>query len=315
MRGRFAPSPTGRLHLGNLRTCLLAWLQVRRAGGRFVLRMEDIDRGRSRAEYAAGIFEDLRWLGFDWDEGPDVGGPFAPYTQSERLDRYREVLARWQAEAWVYPCTCSRKDLLAAAGAPHAGEEGPVYPGTCREALSHPERPRAWRFHVPRGTEVRFADGLLGGQAQDAAREVGDFIVWRNDGWPSYQMAVVCDDADMEITDVVRGADLLASTARQILLFGALGRPAPRWHHVPLWLDDAGERLAKRSGGYLIADLRTEGVAPEQALAFMARSLGWATPDRISLGELLDPRFVLRDAAGNPWPRAALRPPLSDPPR
>lgn len=285
MVGRFAPSPTGRLHLGNARTAMLAWLQARRAGGRFILRIEDIDPLRTLADGEAAILADLRWLGFDWDEGPDVGGRNAPYRQSERREAYRAVLARWRAEGRVYPCTCSRKDLRLA-GAPHVGEEGPVYPGTCRDGLSHPERPAAWRFRVP-DREVAFHDEVLGPQRQNVAAQVGDFVVWRNDDWPSYQLAVVADDAAMGVTDVVRGADLLSSTGRQILLFDALGASAPRWHHVPLWLDEKGDRLAKRDASQTVEGLRLAGERPGRVLSHIARSLGWRVPDEVTLAQLL----------------------------
>ncbi len=291
VRGRFAPSPTGRLHLGNVRTALLAWLQVRRAGGRFILRIEDIDRQRSRDEYLRGIYEDLHWLGFDWDEGPDVGGRYGPYVQSERHEWYRGVLDDWRRRDLVYPCTCSRKDLQAA-GAPHSGEEGPVYPGLCRGGVRRTDRRPAWRFRVSSAATL-FHDEVLGPQEQRIAEQTGDFVIWRVDDWPSYQLAVVADDAAMEVTDVVRGADLLSSTARQLLLFAALGKTAPRWHHMPMWFDEQGERLAKRKGSMTVEALRESGVSREEALAAIGASLGWPVPPRIALDELLDERFAL----------------------
>lgn len=290
LRGRLAPTPTGRMHLGNMRTFLLTWLQARRAGGTVVLRMEDIDRQRSRDEFVHGIYEDLRWLGLDWDEGPDVGGPHGPYVQSQRYDMYRDLLCTWDAQGRVYPCVCSRKDLRLA-GAPHVGEEGPYYPGICRD------RPRiegvacAYRFRVEPNTVIRFNDKVLGYQEQRVAEQTGDFVVWRKDDWPSYQLAVVADDAAMGITDVMRGADLLSSVGRQTLLFQALDKEPPRWHHVPMWLDEQGGRLAKRSGSLALASLRAEGLRPEAVLAHIARSLGWDVPTQIALDELMDRRF------------------------
>lgn len=287
--GRFAPSPTGRLHLGNLRTAMLAWLQARRAGGRFILRIEDIDPLRTLPHGTADILADLRWLGFDWDEGPGAGGPHAPYFQSERRERYRAITAGFIARGLAYPCTCSRKDIQLA-GAPHAGEEGPVYPGTCRGGPRSTGRPPAVRFCVPPGA-VAFRDELLGPQHQDVAAQTGDFVIWRSDDWPSYQLAVVADDAAMGVTDVVRGADLLSSTGRQILLYNALDAAPPRWHHVPMWFDEEGARLAKRNPSQTAAALREAGERPERVTARLAASLGWAVPAEISLRELLDPRF------------------------
>jgi glutamyl-tRNA synthetase len=288
--GRFAPSPTGRLHLGNLRTAMLAWLQARRAGGRFILRIEDIDPQRSLPSGTADILADLAWLGFDWDEGPDVGGPHAPYLQSERRERYRALVDAWVARGLAYPCTCSRKDI-AAAGAPHPGDEGPVYRGTCRGGAANPARPPAVRFRVPPGA-VAFRDEVLGPQTQDVAALTGDFVVWRNDGWPSYQLAVVADDAAMGVTDVVRGADLLGSVGRQLLLYRALDARPPRWHHVPMWFDLEGARLAKRNPAQTAAAMRAAGERPARVVARMAASLGWPVPAEITLAELLDHRFA-----------------------
>lgn len=284
MRGRFAPSPTGRLHLGNARTAVLAWLQARRAGGRFVLRIEDIDPQRTLADGEKVIIDDLHWLGLDWDEGPDVGGPHAPYTQSARRERYRAVLEDWQRRDLVYPCTCSRKDILLA-GAPHTGDEGPLYPGICRAGTKRGDRAPAWRFRTP-DADVAFTDQVLGPQRQNPARQVGDFVVWRGDDWPSYQLAVTADDAAMGITDVVRGADLLSSAGRQALLFSAQNAAVPRWHHVPLWLDEKGDRLAKRDASQTVEGLRLAGERPEAVIARFARSLDWQGPDQISAAEL-----------------------------
>lgn len=286
-RGRFAPTPSGRLHLGNVRTALIAWLEARRAHGQFILRIEDIDPLRCKPEYAAGIIEDLRWLGLDWDEGPDIGGPYGPYVQSERRIIYRNILDAWKRNGRVYPCTCSRQDILLA-GAPHEHEEGSRYPGICRTGSLRPGRPIAWRFRAE-GTTVPFEDARLGPQTQTP----DDFVVWRADDWPSYQLAVVVDDVAMQITHVVRGDDLLGSTGKQILLIQALAASPPRWYHVPLWRDESGQRLAKRTGRQLVVNLRAEGSSPENVWAMVAHSLGWNVGPRISLAELLDSAFRL----------------------
>ncbi|HEX2190584.1 MAG TPA: tRNA glutamyl-Q(34) synthetase GluQRS [Longimicrobiaceae bacterium] len=294
VRGRFAPSPTGRLHLGNARTALLAWLHARRAGGRFVLRVEDLDRGRVRPGYMEAQLDDLRWLGLDWDEGPDVGGPCAPYVQSERTERFAEALRRLEEAGRVYPCFCSRKEVAAAASAPHGpADEGPRYGGRCRERPPGAERagrPAALRFRVPPG-EVRFHDLLLGGVAFDPEAETGDFVVRRKDGVAAYQLAVVVDDAAMRITHVVRGADLLSSTARQLLLYRALGLPEPAWLHVPLMLGPDGERLAKRHGAVSLAELREAGAAPARVAGWLAATCGLAAPGEEAAAHELVGRF------------------------
>jgi glutamyl-tRNA synthetase len=280
MRGRFAPTPSGLMHLGNARTALLAWLQVRRAGGQFVLRMEDIDKSRARPDLAAQILTDLQWLGIDWDEGPDVGGPYGPYTQSERADLYREALGRLEAAGWLYPCYCSRSELMAIASAPHGlGAEGPAYPGTCRHLTAEHRTRRAargkapsLRFALPE-EPVSFADGVAGPQTFPAGSG-GDFVVVRADGIFGYQLAVVVDDAAMQITDVLRGWDLLDSTPRQILLFRALGLPVPRFAHVPLLFGPDGQRLSKRHGSATIVAMREAGMPPERVVGYLAHLSG-----------------------------------------
>jgi glutamyl-tRNA synthetase len=309
IRGRFAPSPTGMLHLGNARTALLAWLHARAAGGAFVMRVEDLDPGRVRPGLMEAQFADLRWLGLDWDEGPDVGGDFGPYVQTQRTARYDEALRRLAALGRLFTCVCTRRDLAAAASAPHgAGDEGPRYPGTCRarEVAAADGKfgadgggsPVALRYRVEPG-EVCFDDLLQGRACFNPAAEAGDFVVRRKDGVAAYQLAVVADDAAMGITDVVRGADLLSSTARQLLIYRDLGLPAPRFLHVPLLLGPDGERLAKRHGAVSLADAREAGVSPERVVGWLAATCGLAAPgEEIAARELIGRWDVARLPAG-----------------
>jgi len=285
-RGRLAPSPTGYLHIGHARTFFTAWKRTQDAGGALVMRMEDLDRDRSRAEYAEAALEDLRWLGMAWDEGPDVGGAFGPYAQSERGEVYLAAWRRLREGGFIYPCRCSRKDLAAAVSAPHEGagrgqdpEDEPVYPGTCRplrtgegvfeisDEMGDGPGGMNWRFRVPNGEAVAFEDSNLGTQRFAAGLDFGDFLVWRRDGVPSYQLACVADDAAMRITEVVRGADLLKSTARQMLLNRALGFADPKWFHCELSVDEQGRRLAKRHDALSIRELRRRGIPPADILA------------------------------------------------
>lgn len=281
-RGRLAPSPTGFMHLGHARTFWLAQERARSAGGILILRNEDLDRDRCRAEFVSAMLEDLRWYGLAWAEGPDGGGPLGPYSQSERMGFYRRAFEQLRRGGFVYPCKCSRKDVERAIGAPHAGEEEPVYPGLCRNdsawqaqfAAWHPAVkgevgagtfPKAsWRFRVSDGETVSFVDGAMGTQSFVAGRDFGDFLIWRHDDVPSYQLAVVTDDAAMQITEVVRGADLLMSTARQLLLYRALGWDAPAFFHCPLMTDERGARLAKRHDALSLRALRARGVSPAE---------------------------------------------------
>ncbi|WP_307205115.1 tRNA glutamyl-Q(34) synthetase GluQRS [Paenibacillus harenae] len=279
MRGRFAPTPSGLMHIGNARTALLAWLQIRSAGGAFIMRMEDVDTARSRKELAKLALEDLRWLGLDWDEGPDVGGPSRPYTQSERLAMYEAALVKLEQAGRLYPCFCSRAELAAVASAPHGlGSEGPAYPGTCRSLTLEQQAERSLhklpsvRFAV-NARPTGFDDGVAGPQ-RIAPGAGGDFIVKRADGLFSYQLAVVVDDAAMGITDVLRGADLLDSTPRQLQLYEALELQPPRFAHVPLLFGPDGKRLAKRHGGISLAALRESGTAPEQVVGWLAFASG-----------------------------------------
>jgi glutamyl-tRNA synthetase len=280
-RGRLAPSPTGLLHLGHAATFLTAATRARNAGGVLVLRNDDLDEQRSRPEFYQAMLEDLRWLGIVWQEGPDVGGPYGPYSQSERGGLYLEAWRKLLESGFLYPCRCSRRELALAASAPHENainaEDEPNYPGTCRPA----EMPRTaesdaganWRFRVTDGEAVEFHDGHFGRQRFVAGRDFGDFLVWRRDGGPSYQLACVVDDAAMRMTEVVRGADLLKTTARQLLLYRALGMLPPEWFHCPLVTDAWGERLAKRHDALAIRTLRERGKSPGE-VAEMARASG-----------------------------------------
>jgi glutamyl/glutaminyl-tRNA synthetase len=238
------------------------------AKGTLILRNEDLDPERSRPHFFEAMLEDLRWLGLEWQEGPDVGGPFGPYTQSQRHSLYREAWRQLLGGGWLYPCHCSRKDLALAMQAPH-DDEG-IYPGTCRPATAQTGEPQSsanWRFRVPEGEIVEFVDGLFGPQRFVAGKDFGDFLVWRRDDLPSYQLAVVVDDAAMRITEVVRGADLLKSTARQILLAKALNVSSPAWYHCELLRDEEGQRLAKRHDALSLRTLREQGKQPAELLS------------------------------------------------
>ena len=267
-RGRLAPSPTGHLHLGHARTFLIAAQRVREFGGVLVFRNEDLDPDRCRPEYVSAMYEDLRWLGLAWQEGPDCGGPYAPYGQSERREFYLHMWRKLRDGGSIYPCTCSRKELALAATAPNDADDEPLYPGKCRSrtdaaSFAAPEGVN-WRFRVPDGDEITFFDQHLGSKAFVAGRDFGDFVVWRRDDVPSYQLAVVADDHAMRMSEVVRGADLLKSTARQLLLYRALGLTAPQFYHCDLVRDEAGVRLAKRHDALSIRSLRERGWTAEQ---------------------------------------------------
>jgi glutamyl-tRNA synthetase len=263
-RGRLAPSPTGYLHLGHARTFWTAQQRAQATGGALILRNDDLDGARCRPEYTAAMLEDLHWFGLRWSEGPDIGGPCAPYDQSARGSHYTAAFERLRAGGFLYPCTCSRQDVLRVLTAPHQGEEEPLYPGTCRSASS--DRPRAginWRFRVPDGETLAFVDGATGPHTETAGRHFGDFLVWRKDDLPSYQLACTVDDLAMRITEAVRGADLLTSTCRQLLLYRALGEPAPAFYHCPLLEDEHGQRLAKRHDALSLRTLRERGATPQ----------------------------------------------------
>lgn len=263
--GRFAPSPSGRIHLGNLLCCLLAWLSARQKGGKVVLRIEDLDTARCKRPYAEQMIEDLCWLGLTWDEGPGVGGPDGPYYQSERTALYEEALDKLRSMGLVYPCYCTRAELHAAS-APHRSDGQAVYPGTCRH-LTAAEREKktrapATRLMVPDET-WSFTDGHMGHYGENLLHECGDFLLRRSDGMFAYQLAVVVDDAAMGVTEVVRGSDLLSSTPRQLYLYDLLGLKAPEFIHFPLLLAPDGRRLSKRDADAGLDDLRFKLTAEE----------------------------------------------------
>ena len=281
IRGRFAPSPSGRMHLGNLFSALLAWLSVRSAGGVLVLRMEDLDPDRCRPEYAAQLAEDLLWLGLDWDEGYGKGGPDGPYLQSERTERYAAAFGRLEEMGLVYPCYCTRAERLAAS-APHRSDGQAVYGGRCRDltveersALEAAGRRPAWRLKVP--DEVwAVEDGHMGRYGENLLRDCGDFIIRRSDGVYAYQLAVVADDGAMGINQVVRGMDLLSSTPRQCYLYHLLGLEPPEFRHVPLLLAEDGRRLSKRDRDLDMGALRARWT-PEELAGRLAMLAGLQT--------------------------------------
>jgi glutamyl/glutaminyl-tRNA synthetase len=293
-RGRLAPSPTGYLHLGHARTFWVAWKRARAASGKLVFRNEDLDPHRSKPEFVDAIYDDLRWLGLDWDEGPDlppqsgktgqpggpgVGGPFGPYSQSPRRDFYLNSWRKLRDRGFIYPCSCSRKDLERALEAPHEDDEIP-YPGTCRPQLNKAhdwDSPTgtSWRFRVPDGESLVFEDGCFGDLRFTAGSDFSDFLIWRRDDIPAYQLAVVVDDAAMQITEVVRGADLLKSAARQLLLLRALGHGAPRYFHCPLLRDEHNVRLAKRHDSLSLRALRAQGIHSQALREKFAAEIVW----------------------------------------
>lgn len=258
-RGRLAPTPSGYLHLGHAQTFFVAHLRAKAAGGTLILRHEDLDRARCKAEFVEASEEDLQWLGIKWQEGP--------YFQSRRMPLYAEALEKLKKSGRVYACACSRKDIQQAQQAPHQGDDEPLYPGTCRHKAVPESAARSWRFRVPDGRRVEFEDRAQGPQSYLGGRDFSDFVVWRPDLGPSYQLACAVDDGDMAITEVVRGLDLLPSTARQILLLEALDYPLPGYYHCPLVCDEQGRRLAKRSDALALRTLRARGEQPDQILA------------------------------------------------
>ncbi|MEO1591939.1 MAG: glutamate--tRNA ligase family protein [Cyanobacteria bacterium J06632_22] len=265
-RGRLAPTPTGHLHLGHAKTFWTAQQRAQQAGGSLVLRIEDLDRARCKPQYEVDMIEDLAWFGFQWHEGPDIGGNYGPYRQCDRTAQY---LDRWQQLNYagaIYPSSHSRKDVNRALSAPHEGDQEIIFPPSLRPATW----PKAtvpgtinWRFRVPDGETIAFIDQHLGPQSFTAGQDFGDFIVWRRDGFPSYELAVVADDAAMAMTEVVRGEDLLLSTAKQILLYRCLALPIPDFYHCRLVRDPSGKRLAKRDGARSLRNLRQQGQTPD----------------------------------------------------
>lgn len=264
-RGRIAPTPSGWLHLGHAATFQTAWQRARDAGGAIIYRTEDLDPARYRKEYDAGAIEDLRWWGLDWDEGPDCGGPFAPYQQSQKLDSFRSALERLKAMGLVYASAHSRKEIEAADPAQSPVNEDTIFPPALRpvDPSRQIEGEVNWRFRVPDGQQIQFVDNRLGNQSFTAGRDFGDFIIWKKDNWPAYELAVVVDDHEMQITEVVRGEDLLVSTAKQLLIYKAFGWQPPEWFHCPLVMDPkTGTRMSKTHKSLSLRTLRENGSAP-----------------------------------------------------
>ena len=300
--GRLAPSPTGALHLGNVRTFMVAWLRARSQGGRIIFRMEDLDHPRDKPGAAEQVVDDLRWLGFDWDE---------EYVQSTRRTHYRAAIEKLHAAGLAYPCVCSRKDVERAQSAPHDGEQL-HYPGTCRgrfatwneAAAVHPP---CWRFRVEGDAHVEFADVFAGVYRQDVAQVLGDFPLARDTDGAGYTLAVTVDDAEMGVTEVVRGDDLLPATPAQILVQRALGLPTPAYCHIPLVVGADGRRLAKRHGDTRIASYRAVGISPETILGHLAKSCGWGDGSPVRLVDLL-PLFTLTTIPHTPFNFSTIQP-------
>ena len=270
-RGRIAPSPTGYLHIGHAITFWKAQERARENRGALVLRIENLDPQRCRPEFQEAVREDLAWFGLKWDEGPDIDGPHAPYLQSERRSLYLGAWQQLRDAGFIYPCRCSRKDVQQAAIAPHDEDEEPIYPGTCRPdpgdmsatKISEPGGVH-WRFRVPDDEQIWFCDERLGEQCAIAGKHFGDFVVWRKDDVPAYQLAVVVDDIAMQVSEVVRGQDLLTSAFRQLLLYRAFGGTPPNFYHTALIRDETGKRLAKRHAALSLWALRESGVTPDE---------------------------------------------------
>lgn len=289
--GRLAPSPTGAQHLGNARTYLLAWLSARAASGKIILRIEDIDSPRIKPWAAAQAIEDLRWLGLDWDEGPDVGGPNGPYVQTARTEHYQSALERLKDLDRIYPCSCTRTDIVRAASAPHLGDEGPIYPGTCagwRKGGALPvEENVCWRFRTS-DDELRIDDQFAGKMTMRTVEQLGDFPVTRKGGGAAYQLAVVVDDALMGVTEVVRGDDLLSSAFRQLEIYRALELRSPQFCHVPLVVGADGRRLAKRHGDTRLSWYREHGIKAEEIIGWAAYTAGLIERDeQVTAADLL----------------------------
>ena len=288
VRVRIAPSPTGTIHIGNVRAGLFNWLFARRHGGVFILRIDDTDAARSKPEYEENIKASFRWLGMDWDEGPDVGGPYAPYRQSERMDRYREAAERLLAEGKAFRCYCSAEELEASRQAAARRKEAPRYDGRClsltdaeRAAFEREGRKAAVRFRLPDGPPV-IVDDLIRGRVEMPRGMLDHFIIVRSDGKPVYNFCTALDEADHRITHVIRGDDHLSNTPKQMLIMEALGISPPRYAHLPQILGIDKVRLSKRHGAQGVLELRDEGFLPEAVLNFLAL-LGWSYDDKTEL--------------------------------
>ncbi len=309
IRGRYAPSPTGRLHVGSARTALAAWLSVRAQGGVFVMRVEDLDGPRTVSGMAEAILEDLTWLGLDWDEGPAQGGPHGPYTQSARFVLYEEALKDLHHLGRLFPCRHSRKDLLRLATAPHGSNGLPPYPAALRPHGLSPNWYDAYRYQTTDAAlrflvddePVTFDDIIYGTVTESVTETVGDFVLKRRDGVYAYQLAVVVDDLLMGINEVVRGDDLLASTARQIQLIEALGGVRPAYAHVPLVVNAKGDKLSKRNEGLTIHALREAGVSPEALVGYLGYSLGLHPTMTPCTPSDLVASFVWDRVSQDPW--------------
>lgn len=296
IKGRLAPSSTGALHIGNIRTFMVTWLLARSRGGELVMRIEDLDHPKNKPGAVEGMIDDLRWLGFDWDEGYGCGDDNGLYVQSQRIERYAEALQKLREQNLVYPCICSRKDVEEGLSAPHS-DECLYYCGTCRDRFSSFEsaqaalpdgRIPAWRFKVPEGEKVSFVDGFCDNYSQVPSELSGDFVLARHALGAGYMLAVVVDDVAMGINQIVRGDDLLSATPRQILIYRALGFELPEYMHLPLVVGPDGRRLAKRHGDTRVSSFREKGVSAEKIIGTLAASCGWAdVGEEISLPDLL----------------------------
>lgn len=308
VRTRIEPAPSGSIHVGNARTALFNWLFARRHGGAFVLRIADTDQKRVSDENYRAVLEDMRWLGLQWDEGPEVGGPHGPYRQSERFDRYAQAAARLEASGHVYRCYCTSEELEERRRAQQARGAPPGYDGRCRnlsdaqrEALEREGRPFSLRFAMPEKRTITFTDVVLG-EISTESDMTPDFVIQRSDGSPTYMLAVTVDDLEMEITHIIRGNDLVASTGRQLLIREALGEQAvPVFAHLPLLVSEGGKPLSKRWGDVSVRAYRDQGFLPEAMVNYLAL-LGWSYDDRtniFSTEELIE-RFSLERVGKNP---------------
>lgn len=303
---RLAPSPTGALHLGNARTFLITWLRCREQNGHLIMRMDDLDHPKVKPDKIQQAYDDLHWLGIDWDEGEESPGANAPYVQSSRMVLYREAFETLRHQGLIYPCTCSRADIEAAQSAPHAEDEL-LYPNTCRgkydnytHAESESGKIPAWRFHAPNG-ESHFTDNFCGTQVEDLQVISGDFVIARGADKPAYQLACVVDDIKMGVSEVIRADDLLASTHRQIALYEALGAHEPEFLHLPLIIGKDGRRLAKRHGDTRISHIRENGVNAEKVLGWLAYTCGWGKMGEELTLEEIQTRYDLKTIPKKPY--------------